>query len=52
VWVTWSNPAAGKDATEGRAYRLQLVMTTQGASPAQEWAVRDISGGVPDLAGG
>jgi hypothetical protein len=52
VWVTWSNPAAGAKATEGRAYRLQLVMTTQAANPAQEWAVRDVSGGVPDLAGG
>ena len=52
VWVTWSNTSVGKDAKEGRAYRLQLVMTTQAASPAQEWAVRDISGGVPDLAGG
>ncbi|MBM7784478.1 conjugal transfer protein [Tenggerimyces flavus] len=49
VWVVWSNTAAGKTATERRAYRLQLVKTTQAASPAQEWAVRDIRGGVPDL---
>ena len=49
VWVVWSNTAAGKTATERRAYRLQLVKTTQAASPAQEWAVRDIRGGVPDI---
>jgi hypothetical protein len=51
VWVVWNNRAAGKEATERRAYRLQLVKTTQAASPAQEWAVRDIRGGVPDLDG-
>lgn len=51
VWVVWENRAAGAAATERRAYRLQLVKTTQAASPAQEWAVRDIKGGVPDLGG-
>jgi hypothetical protein len=52
VWVTWHNPGAGADALETRAYRLQLVKQTEGKDPAQEWAVRDIRGGVPDLGGG
>ncbi|WP_460517285.1 conjugal transfer protein [Flindersiella endophytica] len=52
VWVTWHNPSAGADAQETRAYRLQLVKQTEGKDPAQEWAVRDIRGGVPDLGGG
>ena len=52
VWVDWRSPGAGGEAVETRAYRLQLVKTTQAASPSQEWAVRDIRGGVPDLKGG
>lgn len=52
VWVTWQNPGAGAGAQETRAYRLQLVKQTEGKDPAQEWAVRDIRGGVPDVGGG
>ncbi|MGW5359456.1 conjugal transfer protein [Actinopolymorpha pittospori] len=52
VWVSWQTPGVGSKATEVRAYRLQLVKTTQGTSPSQEWAVRDIRGGVPDIQGG
>lgn len=52
VWVAWRSPGVGDEAVETRAYRLQLVKTTQAASPSQEWAVRDIRGGVPDLKGG
>ncbi|GAA4985103.1 conjugal transfer protein [Actinopolymorpha pittospori] len=52
VWVSWQTPGVGSKATEVRAYRLQLVKTTEGTSPSQEWAVRDIRGGVPDIQGG
>jgi Conjugative transposon protein TcpC len=52
VWVDWRSPAVGEGAVETRAYRLQLVKTTQASNPTQEWAVRDIRGGVPDLKGG
>ena len=52
VWVSWQNPQAGEGARETRAYRLQLVKTAQAPSPAQEWTVRDIRGGVPAVQGG
>ncbi len=52
VWVDWRSPSVGEGAVETRAYRLQLVKTTQASNPSQEWAVRDIRGGVPDLKGG
>ncbi|WP_157180912.1 conjugal transfer protein [Actinopolymorpha alba] len=52
VWVNWRSPGSGSGAVETRAYRLQLVKTTQASSPSQEWAVRDVRGGVPDLKGG
>lgn len=52
VWVTWHNPGAGAEAEETHAYRLQIVKQTEGKDPAQEWGVRDIRGGVPDLGGG
>ncbi|MEQ4206480.1 conjugal transfer protein [Actinopolymorpha sp. B9G3] len=52
IWVSWRTPGAGESALETRAYRLQLVKTTQATSPSQEWAVRDIRGGVPDVKGG
>ncbi|MET9019430.1 conjugal transfer protein [Actinopolymorpha sp. NPDC004070] len=52
VWVVWRTPGEGSKATETRAYRLQLVKTTQASSPTQEWAVRDIQGGIPDVKGG
>lgn len=52
VWVSWRNPQAGEETRETRAYRLQLVKTTQAPDPAQEWTVRDIRGGVPAVQGG
>ncbi|MGW0231317.1 conjugal transfer protein [Actinopolymorpha singaporensis] len=52
VWVVWQTPGEGSKATETRGYRLQLVKTTQASSPTQEWAVRDIQGGIPDVKGG
>ncbi len=52
VWVVWQTPGEGPKATETRGYRLQLVKTTQASSPTQEWAVRDIQGGIPDVKGG
>lgn len=48
VRVTWQDPAAA-DVAVARAYRVQLTKTADAASPAQEWAVRDIRGGVPDV---
>ena len=52
VWVDWHMPGVGETAVETRAYRLQLVKTTEASSPSQEWAVRDIRGGVPAVKGG
>jgi hypothetical protein len=52
VWVDWRSPGAGNGAVETRAYRLQLVKTTQASNPTQEWAVRDVRGGIPDIKGG
>jgi len=48
VRVIWQDPnVAG--STVARAYRVQLIKTADAANPAQEWAVRDIRGGVPDV---
>lgn len=50
AWVRtiWRNPQVAK-ATVTRSYRVQLIKIADAASPAQEWAVRDIRGGVPDV---
>jgi DNA primase len=34
-----------------RAYRLDLIKTTEASSPSQEWAVLDVRGGVPFVQG-
>lgn len=48
VRVIWRNPqVAGSTVT--RSYRVQMAKTADASSPAQEWAVRDIRGGVPDV---
>lgn len=49
VWVVWQNPRVDEETTSTRAYRVQLVKTADASNPTQEWAVRDIRGGVPDV---
>lgn len=50
VWVRviWRSQQVA-EATLTRSYRVQLIKIADASSPAQEWAVRDIKGGVPDV---